>query len=64
MDGNGNGVSDHIWWIARDLGGGWFECLDNQSGSSRTRISADTYKRRLDGKVGKTAAREILRILG
>jgi hypothetical protein len=52
-DLNGNGVSDHIWWIVRDLGDGWYECLDNQS-------STLTHRRRLDGRDGKTPARGLL----
>lgn len=55
QDGNSNGVSDHIWWIVRILGGGWFECLDNQG-----RLL--TYRRRLDGDDGRTRSRGLLRL--
>ena len=52
-DLNGNGLSDHVWWIVRDLGGGWYECLDNQG-------KGLTHRRRLDGADGRTKARGLL----
>lgn len=47
--------SDHVWHVVRDLGSGWFECLDNQG-------SKLTYRRRLDGADGKTPMRGRLRL--
>jgi len=54
-DMNQNGAADHVWIVVADLGGGWYQCLDNQG----TRL---THRRRLDGKDGKTQMRGRLRL--
>ena len=61
MDKNKTKGSDHVWLIVRVLGGGWFECLDNQL-DNRNKLSPHTYRRRLDGDDGKTPARGLLRL--
>jgi len=54
-DLNGNGMSDHVLWLIRDLGDGWWEVLDNQG-------SGLTHRRRPDGRDGHTPARGFLRL--
>lgn len=56
QDLNGNGLSDHVWWVVEALGGGNYLCLDNQT-------RALTHMRRLDGQDGKTPARGLLRLV-
>lgn len=54
---DGNNDTDHVWHVVRVLGDGWYECFDNQPGPKSLRLSPTTYKRRLDGKDGKTPMR-------
>ena len=55
-DVNGNGLSDHVWFVVSAQPNGYYECLDNQGKTL-------THRRRLDGKDGKTAMRGRLRLL-
>lgn len=47
-DLNGNGATDHVWWVLEDYRDGTYLCFDNQG---------PPHPRRLDGLDGRTPMR-------